>query len=81
VSGSGRFSHETAFPYRTKAGRYRLLASSVALNDRGDLSIASVVVVDRNRHGGFRKQASWRDLEVTRSSGGLTPLSDATQPL
>ena len=81
---TGRFSHYTTFPYRnrdrtdlishfegiyrTKGGRYRLPATSVALNDQRDLSIASVVVVERNRSGGFRSQARWRDLQVTRSS-------------
>lgn len=81
---TGRFSNYTTFPYRnrertdlvshfegiyrTKAGRYRLPASSVALNAREDLSLASVVVVERDRRGGFMPQARWQDLDVRRSS-------------
>ena len=56
--------------YRTKRGEYRLPATSVALNEQGDLSIASVVSVKRNRKGGFKASARWRDLDVTRSSDG-----------
>ena len=83
---TGRFSHYTTFPYRnrqrtafvshfegiyrTGSGKYRLPASSTALNASGELTIASNVVVKRNRKGGFSSQAKWLDLEVTRSSDG-----------
>lgn len=83
---TGRFSNYTTFSYRnrkktdlithfegiyrTKNGKYRMPAASVALNDQGDLSIASVVSVKRNRSSGFRASARWRDLDVTRSSDG-----------
>lgn len=56
--------------YRTQSGNYRLPAISVAPNERGDLSIASVVTVKRNRRGAFKASARWRDLDVTRSSDG-----------
>jgi hypothetical protein len=83
---TGRFSNYTTFAYRnrdrtdlithfegiyrTPQGHYRLPATAVALNARGDLGVASVVTVKRNRQGGFREQARWKDLDVTRSSDG-----------
>jgi hypothetical protein len=83
-SVTGRFSHYTNFAYRnrgrtdlishfegiyrTNGGAYRLPATSVALNRKGDEAIASVVTVKRNRQGDFRPDANWRDLKVTRSS-------------
>ena len=85
-SVTGRFSHYTPFPYRnrersdlvshfegiyrTSSGKYRLPATSTALNRFGDLTIASEVVVKRNSKGGFKPMAQWRDLEITRSSDG-----------
>lgn len=56
--------------YRTDNGRYRLPATSVDLNTEGDLAIASIVTVKRNKKGGFRAKARWQDLDVTRSSDG-----------
>jgi hypothetical protein len=56
--------------YRTAQGHYRLPATAVALNARGDVGVASVVTVKRNRQGGFREQARWEDLTITRSSDG-----------
>ena len=93
-SVTGRFSNYTTFPYRnrdrtdlishfegiyrTKGGAYRLPASSVALNRKDDLSIASVVTVKRNKRGDFKPEANWRDLKVTRSSDGeISVLSTA----
>jgi hypothetical protein len=60
--------------YRTKGGNYRLPATSVALNDRGDAAIASVVRVRRNGRGGFKAKARWRDLDPTRSRDGAESL-------
>ena len=91
---TGRFSHYATFPYRnrertafvshfegifrTSSGKYRLPASSSAVNPKGDLTIASDVVVQRNSKGGFKPRAKWRDLEVTRSSdGAMSVLSTA----
>ncbi|MFO7628435.1 MAG: hypothetical protein R6W06_02755 [Prochlorococcaceae cyanobacterium] len=81
---SGSFSNYTTFSYRnrqktdlithfegiyrSKGGKYRLPAASVALNNQGDLSIASGVSVKRNRRGGL----VW--------FGGLTPLCYVAQP-
>jgi hypothetical protein len=81
-----RFSNYTTFPYRnreqtdlishfegiyrTPQGHYRLPATAAALNAMGDLTLASVVTVKRNRQGGFREQARWKDLPITRSSDG-----------
>jgi hypothetical protein len=56
--------------YRTDNGNYRLPATSVGLNAKDDLSIASIVTVKRNERGGFRAKASWQDLDVRRSSDG-----------
>ncbi|MBW0174487.1 MAG: hypothetical protein KXJ50_11450 [Vulcanococcus sp.] len=83
---TGRFSNYTTFPYRnreqtdlishfegiyrTPQGHYRLPATAAALNAMGDLTLASVVTVKRNRQGGFREQARWKDLPITRSSDG-----------
>jgi hypothetical protein len=83
---TGRFSNYTTFPYRnrertdlvspfvgiyrTPEGHYRLPATAAALNALGDLTLASVVTVKRNRQGGFREQARWKDLPITRSSDG-----------
>ncbi len=83
---TGRFSNYTTFSYRnrdrtdlithfegiyrTKAGNYRLPSISVALNEKQDAAIASVVTVKRNRQGGFKADARWQDLDVTRSSNG-----------
>jgi hypothetical protein len=83
---TGRFSNYTTFSYRnrdrtdlithfegiyrTKSGNYQLPATSVALNDKQDAAIASVVTVKRNRQGGFKADARWQDLDVTRSSNG-----------
>lgn len=85
-SVTGRFSNYTSFAYRnrdrtdlishfegiyrTKRGAYRLLATSVALNRKGDAAIASVVTVKRNKRDDFKPEANWRDLKVTRSSDG-----------
>ena len=91
---TGRFSNYTNFSYRnrdrtdlishfegiyrTPGGAYRLPASSVALNRKGDASIASVVTVKRNNRGEFKPEANWRDLKVTRSSdGAVSVLSTA----
>jgi len=79
-SVTGQFSNYTRFAYRnrdktdfithfegiyrTKNGNYRLPSASVALNDKQDLVIASVVTVERSRNGGFRQKASWHDLKV-----------------
>ena len=83
---TGRFSNYTTFPYRnrertdlishfegiyrTPQGHYRLPATAAAANALGDLTVASVVTVKRNRQGGFREQARWEDLTITRSSDG-----------
>jgi hypothetical protein len=83
---TGRFSNYTTFPYRnreqtdlishfegiyrTPQGHYRLPATAAALNAMADLTLASVVTVKRNRQGGFREQARWKDLPITRSSDG-----------
>ncbi len=83
---TGRFSNYTTFPYRnreqtdlishfegiyrTPQGHYRLPATAAALNAMGDLTLASVVTVKRNRQGGFREQARWKDLPITCSSDG-----------
>lgn len=83
---TGRFSNYTTFPYRnreqtdlishfegiyrTPQGHYRLPATAAALNAMGDLTLASVVTVKRNRQAGFREQARWKDLPITRSSDG-----------
>ncbi|PZV24645.1 MAG: hypothetical protein DCF18_02265 [Cyanobium sp.] len=91
---TGQFSNYTTFSYRnrdrtdlithfegiyrTDNGSYRLPATSVALNDEGDLAIASEVTVKRNKKGEFRAKASWQDLDVTRSSdGAISVLSTA----
>lgn len=93
-SVTGRFSNYTTFAYRnrertdlishfegiyrTKGGAYRLPATSVALNRKGDVGIASVVTVKRNKRGDFKPEANWRDLKVTRSSDGqMSVLSTA----
>jgi len=94
---TGRFSNYTTFPYRnrdrgdvishfegiyrTSRGDYRLPASSVALNAKGDAAIASVVTVKRDRDGGFRRQATWDDLEVTRTSDGAKSLLSTANSL
>jgi hypothetical protein len=67
--------------YRTENGRYRLPASSVALNAEGDLGIASVVTVKRNRNGGFKAKARWQDLNVQRSSDGATSVLSTANSL
>jgi len=82
---TGKFSNYTNFSYRnrdknlishfegiyrTDNGNYRLPATSVGLNAKDDLSIASIVTVKRNERGGFRAKASWQDLDVRRSSDG-----------
>ena len=83
---TGEFDNYTSFPYRngdkgdlvshfegiyrTGAGDYQLPATSVALNDKGDETIASVVTVKRNRRGDFKTEALWQDLDITRSSDG-----------
>ena len=83
---TGRFSNYTTFPYRNRGrtdlishfegiyrtpnGQYRLPATVAAANGLGDLTIASVVTVKRNRQGGFREQARWDDLPITRTSDG-----------
>ena len=47
----------------------------------GDLTLASVVTVKRNRQGGFREQARWKDLPITRrSDGAQSVLSTAKYP-
>jgi hypothetical protein len=87
---TGRFSNYTNFAYqnrrnadlishfegiyRTKGGNYRLPATSVAPNDKGDAAIASVVRVRRNDRGGFKAKARWRDLDLTRSGDGAQSL-------
>ncbi len=83
---TGEFHNYTTFPYRnrdkgdlvshfegiyrTSSGDYQLPATSVALNDKGDETIASVVTVKRNRRGDFNTEALWQDLDITRSSDG-----------
>ena len=83
---TGEFDNYTIFPYRnrdkgdlvshfegiyrTSSGDYQLPATSVALNDKGDETIASVVTVKRNRRGDFKTEALWQDLDITRSSDG-----------
>ena len=83
---TGEFDNYTTFPYRngdkgelvshfegiyrTRSGDYQLPATSVALNDKGDETIASVVTVKRNRRGDFKTEALWQDLDITRSSDG-----------
>jgi len=70
-SNSNLISHFEGI-YRTTEGNYILPATSVALNDQGDLSMASVVEVRRDDLGHFCAKALWQDLTVTRSSDGAT---------
>lgn len=67
--------------YRTIEGNYLLPATSVALNEQGDLSIASVVEVSRDDLGNFCAQAHWQDLTVTRSSDGETSVLSTANSL
>jgi hypothetical protein len=67
--------------YRTDEGEYILPATSVALNEQGDLSIASVVKVRRDDLGHFSATALWEDLKVTRSSDGASSVLSTANSL
>lgn len=67
--------------YRTSEGNYMLPATSVALNEQADLSIASVVEVRRDALGNFCAQAQWQDLTVTRNSDGATSVLSTANSL
>jgi hypothetical protein len=58
-----------------------LPATSVALNEQADLSIASVVEVRRDALGNFCAQAQWQDLTVTRNSDGATSVLSTANSL
>lgn len=50
--------------YRDSSGDYWLPATSVGLDARGEISIASVVKVERGLSGDFLARAQWQPLEV-----------------
>lgn len=85
---TGTFSHYTQFNfqnrdrtdlithfegiYRDSKGNYWLPATSVSADINGDLSIASVAKVSRNRSGSFDSKATWEKLTIQNSTTGQT---------
>lgn len=50
--------------YRDSSGDYWLPATSVGFDARGEISIASVVKVERGRSGDFLSRAQWQPLQI-----------------
>lgn len=86
-SVTGRFDNYTQFDYQNRDradlithfegiyrddhGDYWLPATSVALNEQGDLGIASVVKVERDGAGDFKPNARWLPLQVRETATGV----------